>query len=143
MGMGRRQRRQSFADMVRAVERELADEAASSEPAAPAGPGLRRDGTMTDAQGRVHTLARPSVSAGHAHAAAASGALVAWDPCGCGGGCGFRWLDREETAALVRSGPPRIRRGRRRLSNVSEWHAADGSVLLVAEDDVVWGDLLA
>jgi hypothetical protein len=29
------------------------------------------------------------------------------------------------------------------LSNVSEWHAADGSVLLVAEDDVVWGDLLA
>ncbi|MEE1938084.1 hypothetical protein V1L54_01395 [Streptomyces sp. TRM 70361] len=145
MGGRRRQRRQTFADLVKAVAREGEDAPARRDEAVSAGPGpgLRRDGTLVDPQGRVHEQVRETVSASRALSAAASGALVVWDPCGCGGGCGFRWLDPEEVAALVRSGPPRVRNNKRHIGNISEWHAADGSVLLLAEEAVHWGESLA
>ncbi|PJE94215.1 hypothetical protein CUT44_28475 [Streptomyces carminius] len=147
MGGRRRQRRQTFADLVKAVEREAEGEGvpARRDEAVPAGPGpgRRRDGTMVDPRGRVHEQVRETVSASRALAAAASGALVVRDPCGCGGGCGFRRPDAEEVAALVRSGPPRVRNDKRHVGNVSEWHAADGSVLLLAEEAVHWGESLA
>ncbi|HEX5567998.1 MAG TPA: hypothetical protein VFY14_13910 [Streptomyces sp.] len=140
--MAGRRRRRTFAEIVEQVEREGGNAELLEEE--PGGPGLRGDGTVVDPQGRVYERVRGTVSASRAHAAAAAGAVVVWDPCGCGGGCGFRWLDRAEVSALVGSGPPRVRRsGRRPVSGISEWHAADGSVLLLAEDSVFWGGLLA
>ncbi|WP_344260914.1 hypothetical protein [Streptomyces sodiiphilus] len=130
----------TFAEMLAAVPREPAPDPVTDEPARA---GRRDDGTMADPAGRVYTCVRETVSATAALAAAAAGAVVVWDPCGCGGGCGFRWLGEAETARLVASGPPRIRCNKRRNGNISLWRSADGTVLLLAEDAVFWGDVLA
>jgi hypothetical protein len=74
-----------------------------------------------------------------------AGALVVWDPCGCGGYCGYDWLDVDRRQALLRAERPRI--GRRpkkgRWGSVSLWRSGSGIELLLATADVRWGAELA
>lgn len=71
-----------------------------------------------------------------------AGAQVAWDPCGCGGYCGFDWFTAEDTARMVAAGTPKVKSTKRRRGNISLWTTGDDELLVVAEDAVEWGDVL-
>ena len=122
--------RPSFADIVREVREQ------------PAAEELRQPGVV-DPTGTRWRPTQRSISAGQAHALAEKGAHVAWDPCGCGGYCGFTWFSSDDTTRLVAAGTPTVRNTKRHRGNISEWQSDDGRVLVVAEDAVRWSDLLA
>jgi hypothetical protein len=86
-----------------------------------------------------------SLSPTQALAAVQAGALVAWDACGCGGYCGFDWLDEDRRAALTRADRPRIggRPKKGQWGTVSLWRSLSGMELLVAQAYVRWGAELA
>ncbi|MBC3761276.1 hypothetical protein ACUN7V_20095 [Quadrisphaera oryzae] len=135
-----RRREATFAETLDAVR---------SSPRTPAPEPVRgridASGHLVDPDGREHRRTAHDVSPAAALAAAAGGARVVWDPCGCGGSCGttWFWFDAEEVASLVASGAPRVRRRATRLTHLSIWADGDGHVLVLAVDDVRWGDLLA
>ncbi|MCM0639522.1 hypothetical protein [Cellulomonas wangsupingiae] len=123
-------RHKPFADIVR----EVREQPTVSEPEA--------DG-VTDPEGTRWRPSRSSISEAQAHALLQGGARVAWDPCGCGGYCGFTWFGPDDTSRLMASGTPVVRNTKRRRGNISEWTAGDGRVLVVAEAAVRWADLMA
>jgi hypothetical protein len=131
--MARRVARKTFADTVREVE---------AMPPAQRRVGLSIDGVLTDPAGRQYTRVA-DVSAERALEVAAAGAVVVWDPCGCGGGCGFDWCSATEVQQLVASGPPVVANSRRLRGNISEWRTASGAALLLAEDMVRWGNRMS
>ena len=135
----RRERQQSFADLVHEVK---------TAPRAPTSTwdhraGWYDDEMMVDQAGRLYTLADDDVSQSRALELAAAGAAVVWDSCGCGGGCGLHWYTAEDVMTMVASGPPTIRHTKRDRGRISQWRAHDGTALLLAEDAVSWGTLLA
>ncbi|MFI7588516.1 hypothetical protein ACIB24_15710 [Spongisporangium articulatum] len=99
---------------------------------------LGPDGTWFD---RVEN----EISPGRAVELLTSGAQVAWDACGCGGFCGFIWLDDDSRARLRKAGRPqiggRVKRGQ--WGVMSHWRSAAGADLIVAEAYVRWGAELA
>ena len=127
--MSKRPRTPTFAEIVREVEQ-------APPPRVDDRSGVvDRDGT------RWHQTAG-EISPGRAFQLAAEGAAVAWDPCGCGGYCGFDWFGADEVARLVAAGRPTVRDTKRHQGNLSEWASEDGRVLVVAEQAVRWGDLI-
>ena len=128
--MARKPDRETFAEMVREVR---------------AQPVIRepRRGGVTDLEGTRWFPSTSSISEGQALTLVQRGARVAWDACGCGGYCGFRWFGPDETARLVAAGAPTVRNTKRRCGNISEWTSDDGRVLVVAEIEVRWADLMA
>jgi hypothetical protein len=71
-----------------------------------------------------------------------AGALVAWDPCGCGGDCGLTWLDdvvRGRLAAAL----PDVRPSKRYSGAITSWRDKDGHELLVVQWPVQWRDELS
>jgi hypothetical protein len=70
-------------------------------------------------------------------------APIAWDPCGCGGFCGFDWYAAEDVARMVAAGTPKVRHTKRKRGNLSVWTNEAGAVLVVAEDAVQWGDVIS
>ncbi|MGY4643674.1 hypothetical protein [Cellulomonas sp. URHB0016] len=133
-----RRRQPSFRDIVDAVKATPA--ATSSEPDEP---GLYTDGRLVAPGGHLYTRAAGEISSADAFHAAAAGAQVAWDPCGCGGYCGLRWFDEADVAAMVALGRPNIRRTKKSRGSISEYRSEDGRGLLLMEGDVRWGDFLA
>ena len=127
--MGSRASRQVFADIVREVQQ---------APAAPATP----TGGVIDPSGTHWFPREQQISPGQALALASTGALVAWDPCGCSGYCGFEWFGAVEVATLVEAGAPEVRRTKRRRGGISEWSSENGKTLVVAENAVRWGRLI-
>lgn len=134
--MAKRPERQTFADIVRDVE------SSPSEDAEPRTPGFYDDDVFVDAEGRRYELVDESVGASRAYDAAKGGARVVWDPCGCGGACGMEWFSDDQVARMVATGPPEIRKTKRKRGSISEWRDDQGQSLLIAEDAVRWGDLL-
>lgn len=127
--MTKREPRWPFAEVVR----EVLD--------APA-PRQAETGGVRDPSGTYWVQSKEEISPDEALTSVSDGALVAYDPCGCGGSCGFRWFTPDELTRLLRSGAPVVRRTKRHRGNLSEWVSADGGVLVVAEDAVRWADLL-
>lgn len=128
--MSKRAARRTFAEIVREVE---------ETPAAPE----PRAGGVEDPFGTYWTPQNGEITPSQALDLAGAGAAVAWDPCGCGGYCGFTWFDQQQVDRLVAAGAPTIRHTKRRRGNISEWASEDGRALVVAEDDVHWADLLS
>jgi len=121
--------RKPFADVVQ----EIRDQPAPRAP---------EFGGVVDPSGVRWVPSKPSISATEAHGLAQAGAAVAWDPCGCGGHCGFTWFSVSEVARLVAAGTPTVRNTKRHQGNLSLWLSGQDRVLVVAEDAVRWGDLL-
>lgn len=132
--MSRKGKHTSFADLVRDVE-------SSPRTAMQPRPGFYGD-VIVDTDGCVFELARADITADQAHDAARGGARVMWDGCGCGGGCGVRRHTLHEVKDMVRSGSPSIRTTKKHEGRISEYRAADGVTLLLAEISVTWGDVL-
>ncbi|MFS0702939.1 hypothetical protein AB6N23_00310 [Cellulomonas sp. 179-A 9B4 NHS] len=120
----------SFAEVVREVREQ--PPVAAPEPSG-----------VTDPDGNRWRPGTGSITPGQAHALLEQGARAAWDPCGCGGGCGFTWFGPQETTRLIASGTPTVRSTKRHRGNLSVWTTDDGRVLVVAEDAVRWADLMA
>lgn len=97
---------------------------------------------MVDQQGRVYARINDHISGSRALELARTGAVVVWDSCGCGGGCGMDWFDEQEVAAMASSGTPDIRHTKRAHGTISEWRADDGAWLLLAEGAVRWSGKL-
>lgn len=135
--MVKAKRAQPFAQVLRDVEGELA---ASTRPKLK--PGLHDD-CFVDQTGVEYAICEEEITADRAHDLAAAGAIVVWDPCGCGGFCGFTWFAPDDVAVMVRSGPPTIRNNKRSSALISEWRSDAGETLLLANQDVRWADLLA
>lgn len=131
--MARRSNSRSFADIVREVERGAVE--TPSDTATPAGCLKAPDGPIWSYVSNI--------SAPRALALADSGAVVAWDPCGCGGYCGITWYTPDDVRRLVAAGPPRVKNNKRWNGRLSEWHEPAGGRLVLAEDAVIWGHLLS
>ena len=73
------------------------------------------------------------------------GALLASDPCGCGGTCGLETLDGDTSAGLARAGQPSVSTDPRHPGSLSQWIGTDGSpeTLVLAAGQVIWGRALA
>jgi hypothetical protein len=127
--VGKHSKGKTFADIVREVE---------DEPVVPA-PDYSG---VVDPTGKRWHRQEAEISPARALELAKSGARVAWDPCGCGGYCGFDWYGAEEVARMVASGTPTVRQSKRHNGNISEWATAEGDVLVVAEDAVRWGGVI-
>ena len=129
--MNRKDRRPSFSDVVAAVR---------SQPVTPPAivAGIGRDGLFTDVSGRRYELIEESLPAPDALALVRSADVVVVDNCGCGGDCGFDWLDKAQIAHLASVGEPVIR-SKRGVSRVSTWESADGTQLMLISGNVVWG----
>jgi hypothetical protein len=112
-------------------------------PSAPEAPGIRANGRVITPEQRAYVQVARDISSAAAFDAAAAGARLAWDPCGCNGYCGLSWFDEAEVARLVASGRPTIRRTKKADGSISAYRSEDGRVLLLAEQDVRWGDALA
>lgn len=124
--VSKRPHTQTFADIVREVEE------------TPAPPTPDYSGVVDPSGTRWHRHLT-EISPAQALRLAAEGASVAWDPCGCGGYCGFRWFGPEEVAHMIAAGTPTVRHTKKRHGNISQWASEDGAVLVVAEDAVHWG----
>lgn len=98
---------------------------------------------LVDPTGREHTRVVHDLGPAAALRAAAEGAQVVSDPCGCDGSCGLDWLAADEVARLVASGPPAVRRRKDPVAHISAWAADDGAVVLMVVGTVRWGDVLA
>jgi hypothetical protein len=122
--------RPTFADIVAEVE--------SAPPPQERSAGYYGD-TVVDAAGNVYGLTASDIDAARARELAATGAVVIWDDCGCGGYCGLEWLDAAEVRALVASGPPDILHKKRRRGSIAAYATDDGRPLLYVEDAVRWG----
>ncbi len=135
--MGRRpQQQKTFADLVREVETRVPD-----APAALA-PGLHGDEEFVDQAGRRYRLTAPSVDQPTAQRAAAGGAVVVWDPCGCGGYCGYEWLDPAQVRHLS-SALPQVRNTKRHRGCIALYTDEAGGELLLVEGSVIWGSTIA
>lgn len=106
-------------------------------------PGIDADGTVVAPGGRTYRRTARDISAADAFTAAAAGAQLAWDPCGCGGYCGLTWFDEATVARMVVAGRPHIRRTKNGRGAISTYRSDDGHILLLAEDTVRWGSYLA
>ena len=106
-------------------------------------PGFQADGSVVAPDGRTYRSSARDISAADAFTAAAAGARVAWDPCGCGGYCGLTWFDEADVARMVTAGRPQIRRTKKARGAISEYRSDHGRVLLLAEEAVRWGSFLA
>ena len=132
--MNRKDLQPSFSDVVAEVR---------SRPVIPPTivAGIGRDEAFTDSSGRRYELVDDKVSAAEALARIASADVVAWDDCGCGGDCGFVWLDKAQIAALAAAGEPITHR--RQPGHVSTWQSADGAQLVLISGKVLWGTVIA
>ncbi len=101
--MAKRRSQQSFADIVREVQ------SAPEPPEPERAPGLYVD-EFVDRDNRHYVLVNEDVSEDGAFEAAETGALVVWDPCGCGGHCGMQWFTADDVRRMTASGKPTISR---------------------------------
>lgn len=130
----------TFAEIVRAVD--AADVESEERRAGRAGSGFAAGGALVDPAGRRYRQVHHEVSAARAREIAREGGTVAWDGCGCRGGCPVTWVAEDEVARLVAAGTPRIRRTKRKRGSASEWQDEGGRRLVLLEGDVEWGDAL-
>lgn len=136
--MAKPRRGPSFSDTVDAVKAaSMAESPRSIEP------GIQPDGKVVAPGGRSYEMAASDISSAVALAAASSGALVAWDSCGCGGGCELTWFNDDDVAHMATAGRPLIRRTKKAYGSISEYRSGDGRVLLLVEETVRWGPFFA
>ncbi|TKV60677.1 hypothetical protein FDO65_03010 [Nakamurella flava] len=113
----------------------------------PPAPERDRRARLRAPDGRVFVEIDPDLIPDAAVDLVAGGASVAWDSCGCRGYCGIEWFDADDTAVLVRSGPPVFVPASRKVPHaagrLSAWHTDDGQVLVLASGEVRWGGLLS
>lgn len=128
-------RQKPFREVVDALKA-----SASATPEARPVPGL--DGEkLVHLDGRTYELKRDELSPSEARELAAEGALVVWDSCACGGGCGLEWFGADEVRKMVVAGEPKIRK-KNHWEEIWEMRSSDRACVLLVSGDVQWGDLL-
>lgn len=121
--------------MVRAVESETAAREAEDR--------SDRDETITDPSGHRWRQVADDITPDAAWQLVQGGAGVAWDSCGSlGFAAPIEWLDKDDVAALAKTGPPEVRRGKRHLGFLAEWADESGERLVLVTHDVRWGKRL-
>ncbi|PWC06038.1 hypothetical protein DF223_13470 [Mycetocola zhujimingii] len=110
----------------------------------PVTPGrFDRGGHLIDLQGNV--LRREGkLTAQEAVALMRSGAAVAYEGCGCGGGCDPAWLDEAELAALATAGNPRTDTRSSQPAWIDLWTGGfnDTVSLVLLNGEATWGRVI-
>lgn len=130
----RQGRREAFSEVLQNLK---------SRPAPPPTPPSNGVDLGADAwrgpEGTVWHAASDNVDAATARILVQAGALVALDPCGCGGGCGLRWLDDAARVRLARVEPD-VRPSKRFHGAITAWRDDQGRDLVVVQWPIRWGD---
>lgn len=132
--------RPSFADVVAEVKAQAAPARGVVVRPGEHTPG----GELLDPEGNLVTCVG-EISRGQARTLVRSGALLAWEGCGCGGwtGCQPTWFDAEVRSALRERSTPRFKTKRHGAPTWIDLWQGDGGSVVYAHGDVVWGDAFA
>lgn len=102
-----------------------------------------RAGDFFDPAGNLLTLAHEEVSLVDAQTFVDDGAIVAFEPCGCGGGgrtgCTAEWFADEAVASIRGGSGPAVTRGKA-PTWIDVWKN-EATTVVYAHGDVEWGDL--
>ena len=83
-----------------------------------------------------------TLRASEALRAVREGALVAWDSCQCGGGCGLWWPDAASLQRMSKTAP-KVPDLKRFFGALTGWRSADGRrYLVVVNGNIRWGEEL-
>ena len=104
-------------------------------------PGVQANGTFRDRIGRIYTELDDVMNPVEARQFLEGTPLVAWDRCGCGGGCGLMWVPPERIGDLMTT-YPMILHNRLGSGLISSWRADDRSRLLLLQNAVTWGRII-
>jgi hypothetical protein len=131
-------RERTFAEIVNDVEQE-----SSQPPATPPvrGPGRTPDGDLVAPDGRYFRQVRGQIAPSDAaQLVAEADIVVAIDDCGCGGFCGYEWLDSDDIERLRRAGNPLVKSKKKHhpAGSLSDWRDDAGRPLLLIEGEVRW-----
>lgn len=88
--------------------------------------------------GTIYRLAHDDISQARAADLVASGAQLLQDSCGCGGACGYAWIDQAEANLLMVGGDT----ADAATIHVAAWHSDGGGILVVFDGDRIWGHRL-
>lgn len=103
--------------------------------------GFNAAGDLLDPEGRLLEHVAEGLTLDEAHGFVVGGALVAYDGCGCGGGCGLSWPDLADRKRLRADGPPRIPTKPFMHPQIDLWRGEGGDVVFVM-GDLDWGNAL-
>lgn len=98
---------------------------------------MNRDGNLCDPDGAILSKLDGDWTEEDALAAVRSGALVAFEGCGCGSGCTPEWFNADELAHVAE--PPQPTRGDA-PSWIEIWHSPARQVVFV-HGDFTWAQL--
>ena len=104
-------------------------------------PGVQANGTFRDRIGRIYTELDDVMNPVEARQFLEGTPLVAWDRCGCGGGCGLMWVPPERIGDLMTT-YPMIHHNHLGSGLISSWRADDRSRLLLLQNAVTWGRII-
>lgn len=104
-------------------------------------PGMQANGTFRDRVGRVFTEVDDEVIPVEARQMLEAGAVLVWDRCGCGGGCGLMWVPATRLGELITTYPV-LHRTRLGSGAMSAWKAKDGTSLLFLQSSITWGRVI-
>lgn len=125
--MGRGVKKLTFAEMVK-------DAAHTPAMMVPLRPGrVNRAGVLASPDGAAFTREREAIDSATARELVGAGALVAMEPCGCGGDyCEPEWMALADLAGLATSEPVRTRGSA--PSWIDVWYGPSGLVVFVHGD---------
>jgi hypothetical protein len=85
-------------------------------------------------------LLDPSISPERALELVRSGADVCWDSCGCGGGCGYEWIDVQGGRSALPDSPPES--AMPYDGQIQEWDQENGPPMVLVGGPMKWVGLL-
>ena len=107
--------------------------------------GFNLDGEFFDPSGVLLRLAASEITPDQAADSVRSGALLAFESCGCGGvpggGCKIEWFDSADVGRANLYGEPTFVRGFGSPTWIDLWLGNDRQVVF-AHGDVKWGSML-
>jgi hypothetical protein len=104
-------------------------------------PGVQANGTFRDRIGRIYTELDDVMIPVEARQFLEGTPLVAWDRCGCGGGCGLMWVPPQRLGDLMTT-YPMIHHNRLGSGVISSWQAEDRTRLLLLQNAITWGRVI-
>ena len=141
--MAKKSKGATFAELLKQPTWSEGDGLRSRKPAVrPAGHNAA--GEFFDPSGRALLLLHENVTPDLAHARVRSGALLAYEGCGCGGWtrCQPDWLSSDALSRLHSASAPEFVKGHRAPTWIDVWSSDLSQVVVYLHGDVRWGDVI-
>jgi len=139
--MAKKSKGATFAELLKQPTWSEGDAQKSRKPAARPG-GHNAAGELFDPSGRPLRLLHEDLTPDQAQEWVRSGALVAFEGCGCGGWtrCQPEWLSTDALSQLRSAPAPEFGRGHRAPTWIDVWSSDQSQIVVYLHGDVRWGD---